>query len=135
MNIVPDQCTIGVDIRTLPGQNHDALLVDIKRLLAAIRAEHPGFEAQVAVDRSVHAIETDPKCEFVKTFCATVDVDLTNAIGFTTDAPHLLPLGAPIVIYGPGQPKQCHQVDEHIALADVEQARDYYNRILATFLT
>lgn len=135
MNIVPDQCTIGIDFRTLPGQNHDALTAEIERLLTEIRADRPGFEAHVMVDRAVDAMETDPECEFVKTFCATVDVDLTNPIGFTTDAPHLLPLGAPIVIYGPGHPGQCHQVDEHIAIADLEQAQACFKNALTTFLT
>ncbi len=135
MNIVPDQCTIGVDIRTLPGQNHDALLADIERLLTKVRTERPGFDGHINVDRSVQGIETDPECEFVKTFCSAVDVDLTNPIGFTTDAPHLLPLGAPIVIYGPGLPGQCHQVDEHIAIADLDQAQAYFKNVLTTFLT
>jgi len=135
MNIVPDQCTIGVDIRTLPGQNHDALQAEIQRMLVGIRAEHPGFDAHLTVDRSVEAMETDSECEFVKRFCSAVDVDLTNPIGFTTDAPHLVPLGAPIVIYGPGQPGQCHQVDEHITLAELEQARAYFKNVLTTFLT
>lgn len=135
MNIVPDQCCLGVDIRTLPGQNHDALLCDIERHLAPLMAQDRQVNATIAVDRSVGALETDADCPFVKTFCSAVDVDLTNAIGFTTDGPHLISLGAPIVIYGPGQPGQCHQVNEHIALADLQQATDVFKKVIRTFLT
>jgi succinyl-diaminopimelate desuccinylase len=135
MNIVPDRCAIGVDIRTLPGQDCDAIRYDFERLLARLKAEVPHFEAAIAVQRSVGAMETDPNCEFVKAFCSVVDVDQTNAVGFTTDAPHLTSLGVPIVIYGPGKPNQCHQVDEHIAVADLERGRAYFKDVLLRFLT
>jgi succinyl-diaminopimelate desuccinylase len=135
MNIVPDRCTVGVDIRTLPGQDHEALRCDIEHALAKLKAGLPQFDAELVVERSVGAIETDPDCEFVKTFCSAVEVDLTNAIGFTTDAPHLRPLGAPIVIYGPGKPQLCHQVDEYIDLADVRAAADLFKRVILRFLT
>ena len=134
-NIVPDHCCISVDIRTLPGQNHDAIQCDIERLLAQLRSEHPQFDGSLAVDRSVGAMETDADCPFVQTFCSAVDVDLTNAIGFTTDAPHLASLGAPIVIYGPGKPNQCHQVNEHISVADLEQGTRVFKQVIQTFLT
>jgi succinyl-diaminopimelate desuccinylase len=135
MNIVPDRCTIGVDIRTLPGQDHDAIRYDLERILARIKADMPQFEAEIAVNRSVSAIETDEESDFVRAFCAAVDVDLTNVVGFTTDAPHLVPLGAPIVIYGPGQPKLCHQVDEFIEVAHLEQAVDVFKNVIVRFLT
>ena len=81
-----------------------AIRYDIERLLSQIRADVPQFESELSVYRSVKAMETDPDSPFVKTFCAAVDVDMTNAIGYTTDAPHLAELGVPMVIYGPGQP-------------------------------
>ena len=135
MNIVPDNCAITVDIRTLPGQSHEVIRNDVERLLAQIKAETPHFEATLKTNRSVEAIETDSECEFVRTFCDAVDVDLTNAIGFTTDAPHLLPLEAPIVIYGPGKPNLCHQVDEHIAVDDMEKAVAYFKNVIRQILT
>lgn len=135
LNIVPDQCCIGIDIRTLPGQNHDAIQYDLEQLLAKIRTEHPQFDGSLSADRSVEAMETDADGPFVKTFCSAAEVDLTNAIGFTTDAPHLVSLGAPIVIYGPGKPNQCHQVNEHIAVADLQQGTDVFKRAITAFLT
>ncbi len=135
LNIVPDRCSIGVDIRTLPGQDCDAIRYDIERMLAKLTAEVPQFQADISIIRSVGAMETDSDCDFVQRFCKAVDVDLTNVVGFTTDAPHLVPLGAPIVIYGPGQPQQCHQVDEYITVADLEQGRDYFKEVIRRFLT
>ncbi len=134
-NIVPDRCTISVDIRTLPGQDHDAIRYDIERLLTQIRADVPQFDSELSIYRSVQAMETDPAEPFVQTFCDAVDVDMTNAIGYTTDAPHLAGLGVPMVIYGPGQPELCHQVDEYIELADLEAAAGFYQTAIRRFLT
>jgi succinyl-diaminopimelate desuccinylase len=135
MNIVPDSCTIAVDIRTLPRQNHDAIRYDLERLLARLKAEVPHFDGRITTSRAVEAMETDDECEFVQAFCRAVDVDLTNAVGFTTDGPHLVPLGAPIVICGPGKPNLCHQVDEHIALADMERAVACFKNAIQRLLT
>lgn len=135
MNIVPDRCTLGVDVRTLPGQDHEAIRCDFERILAKLTAGVPQFEAELAVERWAGAMETDPDREFVKTFCAAVDVDLTNAIGFTTDAPHLAPLGAPIVLYGPGNPQLCHEVNEYIEIADLQAGTDYFKKVILIFLT
>jgi len=135
MNMVPDRCTLGVDIRTLPGQDHDALRYDFERILAKLKAGTPQFDGDLVVERAVKALETDPDCEFVKKLCSAVGVDLTNVVGFTTDAPHLTPLGAPIVIYGPGKPKRCHQVDEYLEIADLRKGADLFKNIILTFLT
>jgi len=134
MNIIPDRCTIGVDIRTLPGQDHEGLRYDIERILAQLKATIPQFDAELTIERSAQAVETDPDGKFVKKFCSAVDVDLTNVIGFTTDAPHLLPLGVPIVIYGPGKPKLCHQVDEYIDIVDWEKAVELFGNVIEAFL-
>ncbi len=135
LNIVPDRCTLGVDIRTLPGQDPEAIRYDFERILARLTATMPQFEAELAVERWAGAMETDPACPFVRTFCAAVNVDLTNSVPFTTDAPHLALLGAPIVIYGPGNPKLCHQTDEYIESAALEASTDSFKKVLLAFLT
>lgn len=135
MNIVPDRCALGVDVRTLPGQDHEAIRYDFERMLARLTADVPHFEAELAVERWAGAMETDPHCEFVKMFCSAVGMDLTNSIAFTTDAPHLAPLGAPIVIYGPGNPKLCHQADEYLEIADLQKGIGLFQNVIHRFLT
>jgi succinyl-diaminopimelate desuccinylase len=134
LNIVPDRCTLGVDIRTLPGQDPETIRYDFERILARLTATVPQFEADLAVERWAGAMETDPACAFVQTFCSAVDADLTNSIPFTTDAPHLAALGAPIVIYGPGDPRRCHQTDEHLESADLQAGADYFKKAILAFV-
>jgi len=134
MNMVPDKCTMGIDVRTLPGQDYDTLRYDFEHILAKLKGVVPHFEGELSIERIAKAMETDPQCEFVKTFCSAVGVNLTHVIGFTTDAPHLAPLGAPIVIFGPGAPKLCHQVNEYIAIADLQKSVDLFKKAILAFL-
>ncbi len=135
MNVVPDKCAVGIDIRTLPGQDYDALRYDFERILARLKGVVPHFESELTVERIAQAMETDPQCEFVKMFCSAAGANLTNVIGFTTDAPHLVPLGVPIVICGPGNPKLCHQVDEYIKIEDLQTGVGLLQRVIRRFVT
>jgi succinyl-diaminopimelate desuccinylase len=134
MNVVPDQCTVGIDIRTLPSQNHESIINDFKQIFIRLKQQNPTFNAEVSVERAVEAIETDPQSSFVREFCSVIGANETKAVGFTTDAPHLRPLGAPIVIFGPGKPELCHKPDEYIDISDVEKAVEHYKKIIMKFL-
>jgi succinyl-diaminopimelate desuccinylase len=134
MNVVPDECTVGIDIRTLPKQDHQAIISDIEQMFALIRSRDADFDAKVSMLRSVDAMETDPNCIFVQDFCSVVGASEAKAVGFTTDAPHLLGLGTPIVIFGPGKGELCHKADEYIEIADLKKAFEYYRSIISHFL-
>jgi len=131
INVVPDRCSIGIDIRTLPRQNHQAIIDDLRKVCAGLKQKNPEFEADISIIRQVGGLETDPDCGFIKDFCSAVGISETKAVGFTTDGPHFASLEAPVVVFGPGKPEVCHKPDEYIDIADVEKAiRDYKNIIL-----
>jgi succinyl-diaminopimelate desuccinylase len=123
LNVVPDKCSIGVDIRTLPAQNHQDIIANLKTIFTELKAENPQFDAEVSVIRQVESMETDRNCDFVKDFCSAVGIDKTTAS-----------IGAPVVIFGPGKPGVCHQPNEYIDIADVEKAVEYYKKIILRFL-
>jgi len=135
LNVVPDKCSIRIDIRTLPGQNNEQVVEDFKEIFAKIKSENPQFEAEVYVRRTVNALETDREYDFVKDFCSCVGVEETKPVGFTTDGPHFISFGAPIVIFGPGKPHLCHKPNEYIDLCDLEKAAEHYKNIITEFLT
>lgn len=135
INVVPDMCSISVDIRTLPGQNHQEILSDFEKIFAKLKQKNPKFEASISIAREVGALETDSNCDFVRDFCSVVGASETKAVGFTTDGPHFAALGAPIVIFGPGRPQLAHKPDEYIEIADVEKAVEHYKNIILKFLT
>lgn len=135
LNVIPDRCTLGIDFRTLPGQASQDIIDRLEAMLVKLDERHAEFEASISIIRSVGSIETDTEHEFVKGFCATVDIKETRAVGYTTDAPFLTPLGAPILIFGPGDGSMCHQPNEYIEITAVERAVAYYKKIIIEFLT
>ncbi|MHC4572866.1 MAG: M20 family metallopeptidase [Planctomycetota bacterium] len=134
INVVPDKCSVGIDIRTLPRQNHKDVVDDLRKIFGKLKQENPQFEAEVSILREVEALETDPSCKFVKDFCSAAGTHETKAVGFTTDGPYFAPLGAPVVIFGPGKPEVCHKPDEYIEIADVEKAVEHYKNVILKFL-
>ena len=135
MNVVPDKCEIGIDIRTVPGQIHQDIINDLQNIFAKLKQKNPQFKAEVSVIREVGALETDTQCDFVKDFCSVTGINKTCAVGFTTDGPHFASLGAPVVIFGPGKPHLAHKPDEYIDISDLKKAVEHYKNIILKFLT
>ncbi|WP_082451698.1 M20 family metallopeptidase, partial [Paenibacillus ihuae] len=65
-NVIPDRCTIDVDIRTVPPLLHEELLSEITAKLEEIHLLHSGYHYQVEelLDRSV--VYTDPGEELIR---------------------------------------------------------------------
>ena len=135
LNVVPDKCSVGIDIRTIPGANHQDIVADIKGIFEKLKLEDSQFEAEVSIVRQVQSMETERNCDFVRDFCSSLGMDKTQAVGFTTDGPHFASLGAPVVIFGPGKPSLCHKPDEYIEISDVEKAVKDYQSIILKFLS
>ena len=134
-NVVPDRCTLGLDIRTLPGQDNQDIITDLESLIARLKQTDPTFDAEVSLVRSVEALETDTDQAFVKAVCQVLGKTETQAVGFTTDGPALVSYQAPILICGPGDGNLCHKPNEYIEIADVERAVQYYKEMILRFLT
>lgn len=135
INVVPDRCSITVDIRTLPSQNHQQLITNFENIIAQLKQQNPKFDAEVSLVREVPALETDCHCDFVKDFCCCLQISKTQAVGFTTDGPYFASLGVPVVIFGPGKSHLAHKPDEYIDISDVEKAVQLYKNIILKFLT
>jgi succinyl-diaminopimelate desuccinylase len=135
LNVVPDKCTLGIDIRTLPGQDHRQILADLEAIFTRLKSKDGEFDAAVAVLRQLEPLETDSRCDFVRDFCSGVGAGRTKPVGYTTDGPYFASLGAPVVIFGSGKPELCHKPDEHIEIADLQKAVEHYENIILKFLT
>lgn len=133
-NVIPDECSITVDIRTLPGQNHNEIIHGFEGLLDEMKKANPQFVSELSVVRDCPALETDASSNFVKAVCRVRGVDVPGTVGYTTDAPIFASLGAPVIIFGPGKAELCHQPDEYIDIADIESAVSYYKNVIMTLL-
>lgn len=134
-NVVPDGCSIELDIRTLPGQKHEDITADLEKVFAQLKAKDDNFSASIETIRSVEAMETDNDCQFVKTFRETTGIDETKAVGYTTDGPFLKSLNTPTLIFGAGDTHLCHKPNEYMEITELEKAKDLYKKIILKYLT
>ncbi|HZQ75459.1 MAG TPA: M20 family metallopeptidase [Burkholderiales bacterium] len=128
VNMVPDVAKIGVDIRTVPGMDHAALL---KKLEGAL-----GEGATMEVFSDLHPVWTSPDQEWVqrvfeicKPFSGAPEA---RTAPYMTDAANLLKAyrGAPTIVVGPGEAQMAHQTDEYCSMERIRQAVQIYEEII-----
>jgi succinyl-diaminopimelate desuccinylase len=135
LNVVPDNCVCGIDIRIIPKVNPQDIIADFRKIFAKLKSRYPDFDADISINRQANPLETDPKNEFVRQLCSCLNIEKTVAVGFTTDGPHFVKLGSPVLIFGPGKPEMCHKPDEFIEIADLEKGAECYEKIIRHFLS
>ena len=129
VNMVPDEASIGVDIRTVAGMDHAELLSRLKKTL--------GGEAEIDVFSDMNAVWTEPQQEWVQRVFEITGKHLgakpeAKAQTYNTDAGNLLRVykGAPTVILGPGEAAQAHQTDEYVSMERIRQSVAIYEDLI-----
>jgi succinyl-diaminopimelate desuccinylase len=129
INSVPDQAVIGVDIRTIPGQDHALIRSRIQQLLGA------AVEVTPTID--VGAIYTDPVQPWIQRVFDVTQQRLgarpqPKTATYFTDAAVLKDAyrNIPMVVLGPGEPELAHQTDEYCLLDRIEQSVDIYTDLI-----
>lgn len=128
INSVPDQATIGIDIRTIPHQNHREVFERLTTYL--------GGEVDLSRLVDVAGIATDPENEWVQTVFSLMEGYLgerpqARGLTYFTDAAVLTPAfgDPPTVILGPGEPEMAHKTDEWCRISAIETASEVYLKI------
>ncbi|HUL93510.1 MAG TPA: M20 family metallopeptidase [Burkholderiales bacterium] len=129
VNMVPDEARIGVDIRTVAGMDHAALLSRLRDLL--------GNEAEVDVFSDMNAVWTEPEAEWIQRVFDICAHHLgarpaAKTATYNTDAGNLLKAyaGAPTVVLGPGEARLAHQTDEYCSMERIRQSVAIYEAII-----
>jgi len=128
VNAVPDAARIGVDIRTVPGMDHAAVLSRLKKLL--------GKEAGMDVFSNLKPVWTEPDDAWMRRvfeICKPyVGKPKARTAPYMTDAANLLKVyaGAPTVVLGPGEAAMAHQTDEYCSMERLRQSVEIYEKII-----
>jgi succinyl-diaminopimelate desuccinylase len=140
-NVVPDQCTVTIDQRTVPGQGHGAILRQVEELIADLGQRLPNFRASVEVINDRIPVATSPGDPVVQRFCDVV-AEVTGArpvpkgVNYYTDAVAFAPaLNAPMIICGPGEAKLAHQPNEYVEVPKIVEAAKIFTLAAVQLLT
>jgi len=127
-NVVPDLCVATVDMRTVPGQDHRAILRQTEGLIADLTRRIPDFQASVKIVNDRPPVETSPSEPAVQRFADVVarvtgERPVPKGVRYYTDAAAFVPhLKVPMIICGPGNATLAHQPNEHVEIAKLVQA-------------
>ncbi len=127
-NVVPDNCMVTVDMRTLPGQNHLAILRRVEDLIADLSGRIPDFKASAKVTNDRAPVETSPEEPVVQSIAEVVaevtgERPVPRGASYYTDGAALVPaLKTPMIICGPGDPRLAHQPNEYVEVSNLVQA-------------
>ena len=128
VNLVPDLARIGVDIRTVPGTNHETLLLQIRKILG---------EAEIEVFADSQSVWTEPDDAWMQRvfeICKPIlkEQPVARTAPYMTDAANLRKVydGAPVVVLGPGEAAMAHQTDEYCHMERIRQSVDIYEELI-----
>lgn len=139
-NVVPDKCSITVDMRTVPGMNHDDIIKDLERIIEKLSSEIKDFKADIKILNNRLPVETKADHPFVKLAENTYkevfgEETKSRGVNFYTDASVFLPAKqVPCIFYGPGDSAMAHQPNEYITLESLDRAIRYYIRLIENYL-
>lgn len=129
-NVVPDECTIHVDRRILPGETSEGAAEEIRRIAERVVRRFPGMKVEVEGRIGGRATLLDPNSPVVKAMqaanCALGLNPEPTGYNMATDGRHFAAAGIPTIIYGPGDPALAHVPDEWVGIDEVMEATRAY---------
>jgi succinyl-diaminopimelate desuccinylase len=139
MNVIPRDAVMTVDLRTLPGIDHEQLIAHIEDLAGPVMSEtgvHLEFEVldnrpptEVAKDHPVVRAIVEGHREVVGE-----DPPFGGVPGTTDGTILWRDAGIPVVVYGPGGKWIAHQADEYVEVEDVITKANVYVAATLRFL-
>ncbi len=123
INIVPEVCTVDVDLRTVPAQGHAGFVEEVS---ARLRRACPDLEVEHL--RSNRPLDCPPEHPCVRALQAAGG-RLVGAPWFC-DGSLLQAGGIPAVAAGPGDIAQAHTADEWLAEEALREGVEFYKRFL-----
>ncbi|MFZ4686028.1 MAG: acetylornithine deacetylase [Hyphomonadaceae bacterium] len=135
-NILARECRFVFDVRTVPGNNPDAMLQPFFDHVARVNEKLAklGPECGVIVDKRADApplqLQRDSAAEaFMRALTGDNQV---RVAAFATEAGQFQKAGFPAVICGPGSVEQAHQPNEFVAVSEIEKGLAVFARFIET---
>lgn len=131
VNIVPEHCTIQVDVRLLPGQDGQKTYEEIQTYVRTrcnqVKGVEWSFDDPFLID---NAFEISSKHLLVQEACAIANSEKSEVVPYGCDASKIAARGIPCVIMGPGNITFAHTADESIGVIELEEATNQYVQLI-----
>lgn len=136
--IVPDNCSLWIDIRWIPGQNIKQIIDDLSNLGVSIQSQYPGLSIKVEyipLPRPAMEIPiNDPFTILVSDIVRSYDPDAGDVQGgsYFADSGILYGIGKiNSIVLGPGDIQYAHSEEEHVPFKQILNAAKIYFKTAA----
>lgn len=134
-NVIPDTCTISIDIRTVPPQSHHEIFLELQNQLNQLTTDDPEFTFELLkqLDRpSILTEQASPISQKALQLKKQTNDDCYS-VSYYTDAAVLNPNShIPTLIYGPGDESQAHQPNEWVDVSSYLQSIQFYRALMGS---
>lgn len=134
-NMIPDEASATIDIRTGISINHEEVIAKAKRLAERAMNDYPGLRIEVEVLNNRPPLLTESNTEFARRLKRVMEPVLgscrTRILAFYSDASQLIPQHpVPFAILGPGDDSMAHKINEYVTLQEIAQLAEIYIRYI-----
>lgn len=138
-NVVPDWCEATVDLRTVPGQDHEAIIREVRDLAAELESTTPDLRLEVHTGNNMPPIETPLGHPLIRHAAHAVGEVVgrearVRGATYYTDGGMWVDAKIPMVIFGPGDDKLAHQPNERVPVEHLTLATRGYLALLERLL-
>jgi len=131
-NRICGSCELAFDLRALPGMSNDDLREEIRRRMNPIAAQNKVELTVEPLFPGIDPFEESAESELVK-IAEQLTGCTSEAVNYATEAPFLQNLGMETIVMGPGSIDQAHQVDEYLALDQIEPCVNIMRNLIERF--
>ena len=134
-NICSRECIFETDIRTIPGEDPQDYLDEVREyakniLEPAMQAVHPETSIDISLKANVpgfQASDDEPIVEFVKRLSGQ---NASEVVAYGAESGHFQEAGFSVVMCGPGSIDQAHQPNEFIELSQIQAGTDFLRKVI-----
>ncbi|MFO7544797.1 MAG: ArgE/DapE family deacylase [Trueperaceae bacterium] len=141
LNVMPDTAYLALDVRTVPGQDHDAIETELRRIATLLEGGTPRLRFEIECFESRPWTETkrsDPLVRAVEAVYRPVlgEAPKYGGVPGATDGTFLWAWkDLPIVTIGPGDRTIPHQVNEFVRMSDTVASARLYAAAAVAYLS
>lgn len=119
-NIIPGECRLTLEWRTIPGQDTKHVLNLLKEAIEDLQKGDPDFVCEIDASRADESFETDSSSELVQ-FLEAHSGKASGTVAFGTEAPSMIELGAEAIVFGPGDIRVAHRTGEFVPVNQLNE--------------
>jgi len=135
LNIIPKECRFRFEIRNIPPDDPDEIMLRIRQQAETIAADYrdrfPDAGINIDIFNQYPALETSPEEGVVKLAQQLMNTDDFIKLAFGTEGGLFQQrLAIPTVVCGPGSMDQGHKPDEYIARSELARCDGFLGKLL-----